>query len=45
VKAEQLNEDEYRQLDELHFKTENELIQLIKSLQKKQKDGNWEDTF
>jgi hypothetical protein len=32
-------------MNELHFKVENELIQLIKSIQKKQKEGNWEDTF
>jgi four helix bundle protein len=44
-KADQLTKEEYEQLDKLHYKTENELIQLIKSLQKKMKDGDWEDTF
>ena len=44
-KANQLTKEEYEQLDELHYKTENELIQLIKSLQKKMKEGNWEDAF
>lgn len=44
-KASQLTEEEFEQLDELHYKTENELIQLIKSLQTKMKQGNWDDTF
>ncbi len=44
-KANQLTIEEFKQLDDLHYKTENELIQLIKSLQKKMKEGNWEDTF
>lgn len=44
-KAGQLSEQNYNQLDKLHYKTENELIQLIKSIQKKIKEGNWEDTF
>lgn len=44
-KASQLTKEEFEQLDELHYKTENELIQLIKSLQKKMKDGVWDDIF
>lgn len=44
-KADQLSEEEYERLDKLHYKTENRLIQLIKSLQKKMRDGDWEDTF
>ena len=44
-KANQLTKEEYELLDKLHYKTENELIQLIKSLQKKMKEGNWEDAF
>jgi len=43
--ANQLSIDEFEQLDLLHFKVENELIQLIKSLQKKLRDGEWKDTF
>jgi len=42
-KANQITDKEFEQMDKLHYKTENELIQLIKSLQKKLKDGNWED--
>ena len=32
-------------LDQQHFKTENELINLVKSLQKKQSQNDWEDSF
>jgi four helix bundle protein len=45
LKANQITGEEFEQLDELHYKTENELIQLIKSLQLKMKDGNWDDQF
>jgi four helix bundle protein len=44
-KANQITFEQFEQLDSLHFKIENELIQLIKSLQKKLKDGNWNDSF
>lgn len=44
-KANQITDEEYEQLDELHYKTENEIIQLIKSLQKKLKNGSWNDKF
>ena len=44
-KADQITKEDFEQLDELHYKTENELIQLIKSLQIKMRNGNWEDTF
>ncbi|MFH1320362.1 MAG: four helix bundle protein [Bacteroidota bacterium] len=43
--AKQITEDEFEQLDELHYKVENQLLKLIESLQKKQKIGDWEDTF
>ncbi|MBC8430324.1 MAG: four helix bundle protein [Desulfobacterales bacterium] len=43
--ADQIKDDEYEQLDQLHYKVENALLKLIKSLQKKQKDNQWEDTF
>ena len=45
LRANQLSQDDFEKLDELHYKTENALIQLIKSLQQKMKDGNWEDSF
>jgi len=38
-KADQITKEEYELIDKLHYKTENELIQLIKSLQKKMKNG------
>ena len=40
-----ISEEDFQKIDELHYKTENELIALIKSLQKKQKEGNWETEF
>jgi four helix bundle protein len=43
--ADQITDDEYDQLDKLHYKVENELLKLIESLQKKQKDQGWEDNF
>ena len=43
--ANQINLDDYEKLDTLHYKLENELLQLIKSLQKKQAEGKWEDSF
>ena len=42
---EAINNDTFETFDELHYKVENELIGLIKSLQKKQKDGDWDDCF
>lgn len=44
-KANQLTKEEYEKLDTLHYKMENGLIKLVKSLQKKEKQGEWEDTF
>jgi four helix bundle protein len=43
--ADQITEEEFERLDELHYKLENSLISLIKSLQRKAKDGTWEDSF
>ena len=40
-----ITEEKFDQFDELHYKVENELISLIKSLQKKQEDGEWENKF
>ena len=41
----QITDDEYEKLDQLHYKVENALLKLVGSLQKKQKDKEWEDTF
>ena len=43
--ADQITEDEYEQLDKHHYKVENELLKLIESLQRKQKDQSWEDSL
>ncbi len=43
--AGQITEEQYRELDRAHYKVENELLGLIRSLQQKQKDGQWEDEF
>ncbi|MBI4929863.1 MAG: four helix bundle protein [Bacteroidetes bacterium] len=44
-KATQISEIEFEELDMLHYKVENKLIRLIESLQKKKKDGDWDDSF
>jgi four helix bundle protein len=43
--ADQITDGQYEELDQLHFKTENGLLNLMKALQKKQKEGDWEETF
>ena len=43
--AGQITGDEYNELELLHYKVENELLKLIESLQKKQKNNEWEDRF
>ncbi len=43
--AGQITDEAFEAIDELHFKMENELIQLIKSLQVKLKEGTWDDQF
>lgn len=45
LKANQISKENFEKLDELHYKTENALISLIKSLQIKLKDGSWETNF
>ena len=43
--AGQISDEAHEQLDQLHYRVENELLKLIKSLQKKQRDQAWDDTF
>ncbi len=43
--ANQITDNEFEQLDQLHYKVENALLKLIESLQRKQKDQNWKDNF
>ena len=44
-KADQISAEEYEKLDRLHYKVENALFKLIESLQKKQQNGQWEDSL
>jgi four helix bundle protein len=44
-RADQIADNEFEQLDEFHYKVENQLLKLIESLQKKQEDKQWEDNF
>jgi len=44
-KANQITEDEYQKIEEIHYKVENGLLRLIQSLQKKQANGDWKDSF
>lgn len=41
--AEQISEDEFNEVDILHFQVENELIQLVKSLERKEQENDWLD--
>ncbi|HOO52533.1 MAG TPA: four helix bundle protein [Alphaproteobacteria bacterium] len=43
--AEQITDEEYEKLENLHYKVENSLLKLIETLQRKQKEASWEDTF
>ena len=43
--AGQISFKQYEELDQIHYKVENGLINLIKSLQKKLRNGEWEETF
>jgi four helix bundle protein len=45
IQADQISKEEYEELDELHYKVENQLLKLIESFQRKQEVGKWEDTF
>ena len=44
-KADQLSDDEFDQLDQLHYKVENGLLKLVESIQRKQKSKDWEDNL
>ena len=43
--AYQITNEEYDELDQMHYKVENQLLRLIESLQKKQKEDIWEDNL
>lgn len=44
-KSGHLSEEDFNKLDQLHYKTENELIQLVKSIQQKAKNKDWNDNL
>ena len=44
-KAGQFTDEEFEELDTMHYKVENKLIKLIESLQIKFKTGDWDDNF
>ena len=44
-RANQISLEDYEKLDEAHYRVENELIQLVRTLQKKQGAGEWQDKF
>ncbi len=41
--AGQIDDTDYKQMEELHYRVENCLIKLISSLRKKAKEGSWDD--
>ena len=43
--AGQITTEDFDRLDQLHYKLENTLLKLIKSLQRKQTDKQWKDNF
>jgi four helix bundle protein len=43
--AEQISQEEFKELDDLAFKFENGLLRLVESLERKQMTGNWIDTL
>jgi len=42
-RADQISKEQFEKLDKLHYQIENELIQLIKSVQNRIKDTSWND--
>jgi four helix bundle protein len=41
----QITNQQYEELDQKYYKVENGLIGLIKALQQKSRNGEWEETF
>jgi four helix bundle protein len=44
-KADQITEEEYEELDKMHYRVENGLLRLIESLQRRQLEGDWEENL
>ena len=45
LKAEQLTQEQFKQLNDLSFKLENGLLKLVESLEQKQEAGDWIDSL
>jgi len=43
--ANQISENNFEELDKLHYKVENQLLKLIESIQNKKEKGYWKDSF
>ena len=43
--VERISKDSFESFDQVHYRVENKLLALIKSLQAKRKDGSWEEIF
>jgi len=41
--AGQINDTDYKKIEELHYRIENSLVRLISSLRAKAKEGSWDD--
>ena len=44
-KANIINNEDFERFDSLHYKTENELLKLAESIQKKIKDKDWDQNY
>jgi four helix bundle protein len=45
IETQQISKEDYDKIDQLHYKLENCLLKLIKSIQKKQINGDWEENL
>ncbi|MCA9735514.1 four helix bundle protein, partial [candidate division KSB1 bacterium] len=45
AQANQISEEQFEEIDKLHYKVENQLLKLIESLQNKKNTDYWLDTF
>jgi four helix bundle protein len=43
--AGQIGEEDYEEIEQLHYKVENELLRLIASLNRKARKGGWNESF
>jgi four helix bundle protein len=41
--AGQISEQQYNEIDQMHYKVENALLKLIRTLRKRLKDGQWDE--